>query len=383
MHISEGILSPGILLAGALVSAGGIGIGLKRMSERDVPAAALMTAFFFVGSLVHIPIGPASGHLVLNGLLGLVLGWKAWPAIFVALVLQAVLFQFGGITTLGVNTCIIALPGVVFGLAANHLITRLSQRLKLIAAGSAAALSVLSSALLAAMVLYMTGEGFEAPARLLILSHIPVAVVEGIVTAFICSFILKVKPEIFSRQAAMVVIIVIPLLTLAPFSAYAHRVNIFALIKGEYLQGEGYFSSGRKCAGCRVVLYDSKGRKIGETETDENGMFRFKCPGTEEKIRLVLDAGTGHRAETEVDLKIGEEKGGPRPVAHAAYPGIRQGKDAHSLEEILDRKLEPLYRELKELRKDQEKTTFKDVASGLGYIFGLMGLALYGFGRRK
>ena len=68
---------------------------------------------FFVGSFVHVPIGLSSAHLILNGLLGAILGWAAFPAILTALLLQAVLFQFGGITVLGVNTFNVAGPAVL------------------------------------------------------------------------------------------------------------------------------------------------------------------------------------------------------------------------------------------------------------------------------
>ena len=61
---------------------------------------AILAAHFFVGSLIHVPVGPSSVHVVLNGLLGMLLGWAAFPSIFVALMLQAILFQYGGITVL-------------------------------------------------------------------------------------------------------------------------------------------------------------------------------------------------------------------------------------------------------------------------------------------
>ena len=78
-------------------------------NERSSPAA------FFAGSLIAIPVGPSSVHLMLGGLIGLMLGTAAFPALFVALALQALLFGMGGLTTLGVNTLNMALPGVVLG----------------------------------------------------------------------------------------------------------------------------------------------------------------------------------------------------------------------------------------------------------------------------
>ena len=94
MHISEGVLSAPVLITGAVLSAAGIAIGLRKMSYDKIPEVAVLSSAFFVASLIHVPIGPSSVHLVLNGLLGILLGWMAFPSILVALSLQALLFQF-------------------------------------------------------------------------------------------------------------------------------------------------------------------------------------------------------------------------------------------------------------------------------------------------
>ena len=104
MHISEGYLSGPVLLSGAALAAAGTAIGLKRMDYDRVAQAGILAAAFFVASLVHLPIGPSNAHLIMNGIIGLLLGWGAFPVILVALLLQGFFFQFGGITTLGVNT---------------------------------------------------------------------------------------------------------------------------------------------------------------------------------------------------------------------------------------------------------------------------------------
>ncbi len=105
MHISEGILSAPILLGGASLTAVGTVIGLKKLDLDRIMEVSMLTATFFVASLIHVPIGPASIHLVLNGLLGIMLGWACFPAILVGLLLQAVFFQYGGLMVLGVNNC--------------------------------------------------------------------------------------------------------------------------------------------------------------------------------------------------------------------------------------------------------------------------------------
>lgn len=104
MHIAEGVLSAPVILSGAALSIGAVGYGLRKLPQDNLILAGLVGAAFFVASLIHVPVGFSSAHLILNGLVGIVLGWAAYPVIFVALLLQAVLFMFGGLTTLGVNT---------------------------------------------------------------------------------------------------------------------------------------------------------------------------------------------------------------------------------------------------------------------------------------
>ena len=111
MHISEGILGVPVLAAGTGLAILGTAIGLKKMDYERLPQVAVLSSAFFVASFIHVPLGPAAVHLVLNGLCGLLLGWLAFPAILVGLALQALLFQFGGLTTLGVNTFNLAFPG--------------------------------------------------------------------------------------------------------------------------------------------------------------------------------------------------------------------------------------------------------------------------------
>jgi len=92
MHISEGICSPPVLAAGAGLAVLGAALGLKGLKTESIPKVGVLSSAFFVASLIHVPIGPVSVHLVLNGLMGLLLGWASFPANLVALLLQGVLF---------------------------------------------------------------------------------------------------------------------------------------------------------------------------------------------------------------------------------------------------------------------------------------------------
>ena len=74
MHISEGILSPAVLIGGAVIAAAGVAAGLRGIDQKEIPSIGILSAAFFVASLIHVPVGPVSAHLILNGMLGLILG---------------------------------------------------------------------------------------------------------------------------------------------------------------------------------------------------------------------------------------------------------------------------------------------------------------------
>jgi cobalt/nickel transport system permease protein len=208
MHISEGILSAtpegkGILLAGAVVAAAGTIVGLRRLDEEQIPKAAVLGSAFFVASTIQVPLGGSSVHLILSGLMGLVLGWGIFPVVLVGLILQAAFFSIGGPTVLGLNTVVMALPGVIcyylFGTA-----VRGTSRTAIYAAGFAAgATGVILGALLSSLALLFADRTFTVLAGIFLAAHLPVALIEGLVTGCVVVLLRQVRPEVL-RGAALV-----------------------------------------------------------------------------------------------------------------------------------------------------------------------------------
>jgi len=197
MHISEGVLNAGVLGTGYIVTSLGLGIGLKSLKEEKMVRTAVLSSAFFVASLIHIPLGPSSVHLILNGLVGLLLGWQVFCALFIALLLQAILFQFGGLTTLGINTLNMALPGLIcYFLFRSGL--RKGKVVSLISGFLAGFLGVFLASICVAVSLFCSGEQFLNTAKLIIVAHVPVMFIEGIITALTVQFIKKVKPEMLA-----------------------------------------------------------------------------------------------------------------------------------------------------------------------------------------
>ena len=194
MHISEGVLSGPVLISGMALTAAGTAVGLKKLDYDRIAQAGMLSAAFFVASLIHVPIGPANAHLILNGIVGLLLGWGAFPVILVALVLQAFIFQFGGITTLGVNTIIMACPAVICYQIFSPLLWKKGSIITL-AAFSCGALSVFFGGIILAMALMFTEKSFFEISAIVVAAHIPVMIIEGFITVFAVGFLKKVKPD--------------------------------------------------------------------------------------------------------------------------------------------------------------------------------------------
>ena len=197
MHISEGILSAPVLISGGLIAVTGTVIGLRTINFDLIMPTALLSAAFFVASLVHVPLGPGSVHLVLNGLLGIILGWAAFPAILIGLFLQAIFFQFGGLVVLGVNTVTMAVPALCCYYLARPWLNS-NSKTRSLAVFAAGALAILLSSILMALSLALSDTGFSATAKVIIAANIPIMVIEGFITMFTVAFLARVQPEILS-----------------------------------------------------------------------------------------------------------------------------------------------------------------------------------------
>ena len=195
MHISEGVLSAPVLASGIALTAACTTVGLKKLDYDRIPQVAILSATFFIASLVHVPLGPANVHLILNGLMGVFLGWVAFPAIMVGLILQALLFQYGGLTSLGVNTVIMAFPAVVCFYTFKEGIKSRKTAVSMLSSFLCGLVGILLSGLLLALSLVFTGEHFIGIAKLVVIAHLPVMVIEGLITTLVVKFLKRVKPE--------------------------------------------------------------------------------------------------------------------------------------------------------------------------------------------
>lgn len=212
MHIPDGLLPPTVSISGYAITGGLTWFSLRQIKkipnyQEQIPKASLLTAVFFVSSLIHIPIPPFSIHLVLNGLMGVVLGYFSFLGILIGLLFQAVFFQHGGLSTLGINAIIMGLPALISYYLWSQKKRKIFQSFtaKIILTYLAGGLGLFLSALLFVSITLSNisadlDVNLETAAILASLTGYSIqAVIEGILTVMIVSFFEKVKPQIINN----------------------------------------------------------------------------------------------------------------------------------------------------------------------------------------
>jgi len=205
MHISDGILEWPTLVAGGVGTVAMAAYTLRKLDLDDIPKVSVITSVFFVASLIHVPIGFSSVHLILNGLVGVVLGMRAFPAIMLGIILQTILFGHGGITVIGVN-CVMLGGGGLCAYAVWQLRHRFHfKKNEMVFGALAGATGIFSSGIILALALLTTGKEFAVVAGLALGAHIPVMIVEGLVVGACAAFLAKVKPDALAGQRPIVI----------------------------------------------------------------------------------------------------------------------------------------------------------------------------------
>ncbi len=191
--------------------------------------------------------------------------------------------------------------------------------------------------------------------------------------------------------------VLILMVLLFPSAVMAHRVSVFAYQEGNQIHVEGFFSDGSPTKQATIEVYDMKGKKLFSGTTNEKGTLSFAVPPAGGKLKVVLIASMGHRAETVFELKKTKtEKAVPASAPPQAVnqetpelPAVTSGKTVGIAEkairaivhEEVAKAVQPVMRAL--ARQEAEKISFSDVIGGIGWIMGLMGIWMMMKARKK
>jgi len=199
------------------------------------------------------------------------------------------------------------------------------------------------------------------------------------------------KNFILNKRVSDALIFIINMLVvlLIADTAFAHKVIVFGYVEGDMVYTESKFSGGKKAQNSRITVYDPQGKKLAEGRTDSDGAFAFK-PSHKTTLKIVLDTGAGHRAEwvipkTEFDeaqtahppsenhlpLNTATQSSASPPVA----PVLTLDDVRAVVADELEKKIKPV--RLMLMENQNQGPSLQDMLGGIGYIFGLMGIAAY------
>jgi cobalt/nickel transport system permease protein len=210
VHIPDGFLNTATVATTYAVSSGAIAYSLRRsnkkMDEKHVPLLGMMGAFIFAAQMLNFPVaGGTSGHLIGAALAAILLGpWAASLTMSCVLIVQCLIFQDGGLITLGAN---IFNMGIVASFTGYYLyygtVRLLGESNKSRVAGGfiAAWVSVLFASVFTAIELAVSGIvpwGVALPAMAGV--HALIGIGEGAITVAVLSFVWATRRDLLGLQ---------------------------------------------------------------------------------------------------------------------------------------------------------------------------------------
>ena len=207
LHIPDGFLNLWISLVFWLATIVMVGIAIsktnKSLGEKQIPLMGIMAAFIFAAQMLNFPIaGGTSGHFLGGALAAIVLG--PWAGILVmtsVVAVQGLLFQDGGLLVMGANIFNMGILTAVIGFGLYRMVSGRSKGTRLAFAGGAAWVSVMASALLTSLQLWLSGTArleIVVPAMLGV--HALIGVGEALITVAALAFIEQTRPDLLGEE---------------------------------------------------------------------------------------------------------------------------------------------------------------------------------------
>lgn len=207
MHIPDGFLNLPVSLITWVIAIALIVVALNQVKakyqERTVPIMGVCGAFIFAAQMINFPIpGGTSGHLLGGTLAGILLGpWAGTLVVSVVFIVQAIVFQDGGITVLGANITNMGLIGTFGGYylyrAIRSAIGRNSWRKMAIATAVSAWSSVFIASILVAIELALSGTvPLNVAVSAMAFWHLLIGIGEALITLVVVSFIWRTRPDL-------------------------------------------------------------------------------------------------------------------------------------------------------------------------------------------
>jgi cobalt/nickel transport system permease protein len=208
LHIPDGFLNLPVIVITWVLAIGLIALALNQVQaeyqEKAVPLMGVCAAFIFAAQMINFPIpGGTSGHLLGGTLAGALLGpWAGSLVMVTVFIVQAVLFQDGGLTVLGANIFNMGLIGTFGGYYLYRAIRFAIGRDKLsgmvVGVAVAAWTSVLIASILCAIQLALSGTvPLNVALTAMAVWHLLIGIGEALITVVALTFVWRTRPDLF------------------------------------------------------------------------------------------------------------------------------------------------------------------------------------------
>jgi cobalt/nickel transport system permease protein len=215
MHIPDGFLTPEICILMYIISMAILVFSWKKVkaiySRSFVPLIAVSSAFVFAAQMLNFPIVyGTSGHLVGGTFLATLLGpYAAILSMTTVLLMQAIFFADGGISTFGANIFNMAIIGAlsfyIIKLLSNE---TTSQKRFLVSIFIASWSSVVLGSLICAVQIgvspmFASAGGVFVTVPSMLFWHIIIGAGEAVITTALISQLYRIQPAVLTGLAVL------------------------------------------------------------------------------------------------------------------------------------------------------------------------------------
>jgi cobalt/nickel transport system permease protein len=208
MHVPDGFINAPVSAATGVLSFGTLWAYIRSarhlIADKFIALTGMMTALIFVLQMINFPVAAGtSGHLLGGALAVIVLGPRlGLICLSVVVIIQSLLFADGGLSALGINVMNMAIvTSVVAWVVVKYWIKFIGKNpssLFIVSILSGTVSVIFSS--IAFMMQYILGGTVSIPIGTVLIAmisiHFFIGIGEGIITAFIVSLLVRVRPDL-------------------------------------------------------------------------------------------------------------------------------------------------------------------------------------------
>ncbi|TVT55382.1 MAG: hypothetical protein FHK82_08560 [Sedimenticola thiotaurini] len=163
-------------------------------------------------------------------------------------------------------------------------------------------------------------------------------------------------------------------------SADAHLLKLFAYVEGNTIHGSTYFAGGAGVEGAAITLTSLTDKEQSNLKSDAKGEFLFTASRPDD-YKIQANTGEGHQAEWLIKADTFNSTSDTTDSSNQSYPASSPATSTKTdqqlallVEQAVAKQIGPLR---ESLQRSDDRARLSDILGGVGFIFGLAGIALW------